>query len=242
MEEILNKVSEAWSQANASLFKHVLTYEGKLNAFLDKAGGWIREQEECLWTMMFQITWDIGALLCASLNVLLHLLDTLPSFLANLSYQSQSPIICGFAPKAYAQPWLGLHSLNLPHTPSFDSRRKAEDILKEAIIHSTGSGVATRARTDPSASTSQHPHRSREMPRHSHCAVFPPILHPLYTLLPNADMPSPLLHSTHSLAPLLQARVRHLGADQEGVVRVHRVHRDRVPGLAVAASPRWVPS
>ena len=137
MEELIDKVSEAWLQANASLFKHVLDYESKLNAFLDKAGGWIREQEERIWTMMFQITGDIGAPLCASLNVLLHLLDTLPLFPANLSYQSQSPIICSFAPEAYAQPWLGLHSLNLPHAPSFDSCRKAEDILKEAIICST---------------------------------------------------------------------------------------------------------
>ena len=157
MEEILNKVSEAWLQTNASLFKHVLDYEGKLNAFLDKAGGWIREQEEHIWTTMFQITGDIGAPLCASLDVLLCLLETLPSFPANLSYQSQSPIICGFAPEAYAQPWLGLHSLNLPHTPSFDSRRKAEDVLKEAIIRSTGGGVAATARTDPSTSTSTAP-------------------------------------------------------------------------------------
>ena len=134
MEEILNKASEAWLQTNASLFKHILDYKSKLNAFLDKAGGWIREQEERIWTTMFQITGDIGAPLCASLDVLLHLLETLPSFPANLSYQSQSPIICGFAPEAYAQPWLGLHSLNLPHTPSFNGCRKAEDILKEAII------------------------------------------------------------------------------------------------------------
>ena len=157
MEEILHKVSEAWLQTNMSLFKHILDYEGKLNTFLDKAGGWIREQEECIWTMMFQITGDIGAPLCASLDVLLHLLETLPPFPANLSYQSQSPIICWFAPKAYAQPWLGLHSLNLPHTLSFNSRRNAEDVLKEAIIHSTGGGVAATARTDPSTSTSTAP-------------------------------------------------------------------------------------
>ena len=106
---------------------------------------------------MFQITGDIGAPLCASLDVLLRLLETLPLFPANLAYQSQSPIICRFTPKAYAQPWLGLHSLNLPHTPSFDSHRKAEDVLKEAIIRSTGGGVAATARTDPSASTSTAP-------------------------------------------------------------------------------------
>ena len=39
MEEIINKASEAWLRTNASLFKHVLDYEAKLNAFLDKAGG-----------------------------------------------------------------------------------------------------------------------------------------------------------------------------------------------------------
>ena len=157
MEEILSKASKAWLETNASLFKHVLDYEGKLNAFLDKAGGWIREQEECIWTMMFQITGDVAVPLCASLNVLLHLLETLPSFPANLSYQSQSPIICGFAPKAYAQTWLGLYSLNLPHTPSFDSCRKAKDILKEAIIRSTGGGAAATVGAGPSASTSTAP-------------------------------------------------------------------------------------
>ena len=107
--------------------------------------------------MMFQITGDIGVPLCASLDILLRLLETLPSFLANLMYQSNSPIICGFAPEAYAQPWLGLHSLGLSHTPAFDSHRKAEDVLKEAIILSTGGGAAAAVRTGPSASTSTTP-------------------------------------------------------------------------------------
>ena len=107
--------------------------------------------------MMFQITGDIGVPLCASLNIVLHLLETLPSFLANLAYQSNSPIICGFAPKAYAQPWLGLHSLGFAHALHLNSHRKAEDILKEAIILSTGSGTATTARTGLSTSTSTAP-------------------------------------------------------------------------------------
>ena len=157
MEEILNKVREAWLQTNVSLFKHILDYEAKLDVFLDKAGGWIRAQEERIWMMMFQITGDTGTPLCASLDIVLHLLETLPSFLANLSYQSNSPIICGFAPEAYAQPWLGLHSLNLACTPSFDSCRKAEDVLKEAIVHSTGGGAATTVRTGPSTSSSTAP-------------------------------------------------------------------------------------
>ena len=110
-----------------------------------------------MWTTMFQITEDIGAPLCASLDILLRLLETLPSFLANLAYQSNSPIICGFTPEAYAQPWLGLHSLNLTHTLPFDSHRKAEDVLKEAIILSTGGGAAATARAGPSTSASTAP-------------------------------------------------------------------------------------
>ena len=36
---------------------------------------------------------------------------------------------------------------------------------------------------------------------------------------------------------LFRVRVRHPGVDQGGVIQVHRVHWDRVPGPAVAASP-----
>ena len=148
------------------------------------------------------------------------LLETLPSFPANLIYQSQSPIICGFMPEAHAQPWLGFHSLNLAHTPSFDSCRMAEDILKEAIIRSTGGGAATTVRTGPSASISTAPTQIlRDAKTLLHWVVFPPVLPPLYALLPSADVPSPLLHSARSPAPPLLVRVQHLECmDQEGVV------------------------
>ena len=112
--------------------------------------------------MMFQITGDIGAPLCASLNIVLHLLETLPSFLANLAYQSNSPIICGFAPEAYAQPWLGLHRLDFAHALPPNSCRKAEDILKEAILHSTGGGPPTTVGMGPSASTSTAPIQTKQ--------------------------------------------------------------------------------
>ena len=46
MEEIVNAANKAWSRANEILFQHVIDYEGKLNAFLNKVGSWIREQEE----------------------------------------------------------------------------------------------------------------------------------------------------------------------------------------------------
>ena len=163
MEEIINAANRAWSRANETLFDHVLDYERKLNAFLDKVGGWIREQEEHVWTTVFQIVEDTGAPVCAFLDILFHLLDTLPSLPPNLSYQSQSPITCGFSPAAYAQPWLGLHSLNLPHAPSFDGGRKAEDVLKDAIIRSTRGRPVSKARVIPAASTSTAPvHRSQK--------------------------------------------------------------------------------
>ena len=150
-------MNEAWVETNVALFKHVLDYEAKLDAFLNKTGGWIREQEERIWTKMFEITGEARAPLCASLDIMLRLLDTLPLFLANLSYQSNSPTICGSAPEAYTQPWLGLHGINLACFPSFDSHRKARDVLREAIIQSTGSGVVSTARAGPSASTSTAP-------------------------------------------------------------------------------------
>ena len=157
MEEILNQASKAWLATNAMLFKHILDYEAKLEKFLNKTGGWIREQEERIWTKMFEITGEAGTPLCTSLDIMLRLLDTLPSFLVNLSYQSNSPIICGFTPEAYAQPWLGLHGVDLACLPSFENRKKAKDVLREAIIQSTGGGTVSRASAGPSASTSTEP-------------------------------------------------------------------------------------
>ena len=121
----------------------------KLDAFLDRTGGWIRVQEDCIWMTMVQITQDLGAPFSAGLTIVFCLLDTLPYFPANLTYHSTSPIITGLTPKAYAQwPWLGLHSLDLAHTPPPDSHRKAEDVLKEAILCSTrGNAAATVSRS-----------------------------------------------------------------------------------------------
>ena len=69
IEELLNKVSEAWLWANASLFKHVLDYEVKMDTFLDRTGGWIRAQEEHIWMMVVQITKDLRAPSCAGLDI-----------------------------------------------------------------------------------------------------------------------------------------------------------------------------
>ena len=157
MEEIVDAANKAWSRANETLFNHVLDYERKLNAFLDRVGGWIREQEERVWTKVFQIVEDTGTPVCAFLDILFRLLDTLPSLPPNLSYQSLSPLTCGFSPAAYAQPWLGLHNLNLPHAPSFDGGRKAKDVLKDAIIRSTRGRPVSKARVIPAASTSTAP-------------------------------------------------------------------------------------
>ena len=51
IEELRNWVSDTWLQTNVSLFKHVLDYEGKLDAIFDKMGDWIKTQY-CIWIMM----------------------------------------------------------------------------------------------------------------------------------------------------------------------------------------------
>ena len=244
MEEIISAVSKAWSRANASLFKHVLDYERKLNAFLDKAGGWIRELEERIWTTIFQIVGDTGAPLCAALNVLLRLLDTLPSFPPNLSYQSPSPIICGFAPEAYAQPWLGLHSLNLPHAPSFESRGKAEDVLKEAIICSTRGRAVTTARADPAASTSTAP---AQVPKDAETL---PLWDPPHSSPSTAHSPSKRKHAKSPSPQRSQSGSSSSGESlasgcvhQGEVDRVHRVLRGSSSRSGSGSESReWVPS
>ena len=180
IEELLNRVSDMWLRTNASLFKHVLDYEVKLDAFLDRAGVWIRIQEERIWMMMHRITKDIGAPLYASLAIVFCLLDTLPSFPANLAYQSTSPMITGFVPEVYAQqPWLGLHNLDLAHTLPSDSHRKVEDVLKKAILHSTGGNTATAVSTGLSASTSTVPKQigqdANELPKEGIHTMSPPV-------------------------------------------------------------------
>ena len=102
---------------NASLFKHVLDYEGKLNAFLDKAGG-DKEQEERIWMMVFQITGTLEHHYVPA-SIFCSVPGNTPLVSGKPCVPEQSPIICGFAPKAYAQPWLGLHSLNLAHSHLF---------------------------------------------------------------------------------------------------------------------------
>ena len=139
MEELINKASEAWLWTNASLFKHILDYQAKLDTFLNKAGGWIRVQEERIWMMKFQITGDIRVPLCASLDIVLRLLETLPLFLANLVISEQfTHHLWGSHLKLMPSPGWGFTAWILHTPPPFDSRRKAEDILKEAIICSTG--------------------------------------------------------------------------------------------------------
>ena len=207
MEEILDQVSKAWLATNAALFKHVLDYEAKLEKFLNKTGGWIREQEERIWTKMFEITGEAGTPLCPSLDIMLHLLDTLPSFPANLSYQSNSPTICGFAPEAYAQPWTW-HASCLSRT----ARRprmywgKLLSRVQEVVLYPEQ--VQVHLPPPP-----QNPHRPRKTP------MLPcSLLHLRSVPHPNADMPSPLPRSTRSLTPL-PTRSRHLGTNLKVVIQ-----------------------
>ena len=167
-----------------------------------------------------------------------HLLDTLPSFPANLTYQSTSPMITGFTPKVYAQqPWLGLHSLDLAHTPPPDSHRKAEDVLKEAILHSTGGNAATAVSTGPSTSTSTAPKQTRqdadELPWEGIPSTSSPTAHS-----PTKQMcqVSFSMHTHGPVLPLL-AGAQCLIMDQDEVPQACQAHQAQVPDLAVAVGP-----
>ena len=107
--------------------------------------------------MLLQITRDLGAPLSAGLHIVLHLLETLPSLPANLAYQSNPPTMCGFVPEAYAQPWLGPFNLDPTYIPSLNSHRRAQDVLKEAILCSTKGNASATAITGPSTSISMTP-------------------------------------------------------------------------------------
>ena len=152
------------------------------------------------------------------------------------SYQSNSPIICGFAPEAYAQLWLGLHSVDLTCLPSFENCKKAKDVLKEAIIRVQEVVLSPERVQVCLPPPPQNPHRSRKTPMHP-CSLLPPwsVLHP------NADMPSPLLCNACS-PTLLPTRSRHLGTNPKVVIQAHRVCPDQVLGLSVVVGPARGPS
>ena len=86
MGEILDKANGAGVETNVALFKHILDYEAKLDVFLNKTGGWIREQEECIWRKMFEISGEAGAPLCTSLDIIV-------SSLGHPPFVSSKPLI-----------------------------------------------------------------------------------------------------------------------------------------------------
>ena len=116
-----------------------------------------------------------------------------PSFPANLTYHSTPPMITGFMPEVYAQqPWLGLHSLDLTHTPPPDSHRKAVDVLKEEILHSTGGNVAAVVSTGQSASTSTVPKQTGQVADECPSEGIPPMSH---AISPIAHSPTKCKHT-----------------------------------------------
>ena len=152
---------------------------------------------------MCQITKEVGAPLSASLAIMFRLLDTRPSFPPDLAYHSTPPMITGFAPEVYAQClWLGLNSLDLMHIPPPGSCRKAVDVLKEEILHSTEGNTAAVVSTGPSASTSTAPKQTVQTAEEHPSEGIPP-MYP--AISPIAHSPtkykctrSPSLHHSHS--------------------------------------------
>ena len=84
---------------------------------------------------------------------LIHCLRCLRIFPTKVSH----PSFAGSHPQPMHNLGWGFTVMNLPHAPSFDSSRKAEDILKDAIIRSTRGGPVSKARVIPAASTSTAP-------------------------------------------------------------------------------------
>ena len=165
-----------------------------------------------------------------------------PHFRQTLRTRAIHPSSVGSHPKLMLSPGLGLHSLNLAHTPSLDSHGKVEDVLKEAIICSTGGGAAATARTGLSTSTSTAPTQIKRdaealplggLPSTSSSTVCSPSK--------CRRTKSPSLQCLHGLAPPLLVRVWHLSTDQERVIQAHQVHWDWVLGLAVAVGPKVGP-
>ena len=125
--------------------------------------------------------------------------------------------------------FLTLHLLTVAERPRTFWRRPS------SAVHEVGQSLQ-RGQIHPPSSTA--PVRSQKMLRHFHCEILPPVLHPQYALPLNTNAQSPLLHSDCNPAPPPRVKVRHQGMDQG---EVNQVHRNRVPGLAVAASPRVGP-
>ena len=237
MEGLINEGSKAWLWTNTSLFKHVLDYEAKLDAFLDKAGGWIRAQEEHIWMMMFQITGDTGAPLSASLDIVLVSWKHSPPFWPTLHTRAIHPSSVGLHPKLMPSAGWGFTAwilytlclLTAAGRPRTFWRRLSSAV--QEVVQPLQWGQFCLPLPP------QHPHSSGEMPKHSPWKVFPPLLPPQYALHPSADVPSPLLHTARGPARPLLARVWHLSADQEGVIQAHWVHQAQVLDLVVAVGP-----
>ena len=186
---------------HVSLFKHVLDYEGKLNEFLDKAGGWIREQEECIWTIDVSNNgghWSV--IMCQPRYFV-------PSP-GNTPLISSKPCI----PEPVSNHLrVRARSLCSPLVRASQLESSSHSVFwqpQEGRGHFEG-GYHLQYRRQCSLLQwgqvcplphPQHPHRSQEMPKHSCWVVFPPVLSLQYALLPIADVPSPLLHNTCSLA------------------------------------------
>ena len=217
-------------QARAGLWGKA-GYVPRQNRGLDKGAGGVHLDNDA---SNYQ---DLGAPLCAGLDIVLCLLDTLPSFPANLTYQSASPIITGFMPETYAQqPWLGVHSLDLAHTPPPTAAGRLKTFWRRpssAVQEVVQPLQWAQVRPPP---LPQHPYQPGGMPMNSLGKVFPLLPHPQYILQPSTNTPGLLLRMAHGLTLPLLVGAQHPLTDRE-VVRAHRAHRAPAPAWAAAVGP-----
>ena len=132
IEDLHKKVCQAWLDTNSTLFWHVLEFETKFVEFLTEVEALLQVQQNHIWMVVHQTTEDVSASMSNSLVVALHLLNMLPTLLANFTFNTTAPLLTGFVPEVLAhQTWLALNSLHFMHTPPPHSNCIAMDVLKD---------------------------------------------------------------------------------------------------------------
>ena len=82
---------------------------------------------------------DAGSPVSNGLGIAIHLVDMLPTILANLAFHTIAPMLTSFPPEVYASnPWLKTNILNLMHTPPPHSDHMAMDVLHDEIVCNLG--------------------------------------------------------------------------------------------------------
>ena len=116
-----------------------MEYEAKLNQFVAESEDAIQAQVDHIWTVVTGVMEDAGVPVCNGLGIAIHLVDMLPSILANMAFHTLVPMLTSIAPEVYAsKPWLKANVLDFMHTLPPHSNCMAMEVLCDEIVHSMG--------------------------------------------------------------------------------------------------------